>query len=420
MNPLLFGVMRAPRRLIFGPGQRATLPRFAAELGKRALVVTDPRMGGEAALHAMVAGLESAGLAVRVFDQVAAELPLGCIADGITAGQQHAADVVIAVGGGSCIDAAKIIGLILTHGGTPDLYYGENRVPGPILPLIVLPTTSGTGSEVTPVAVLDDPARAVKIGIASAHLIPEIAICDPELTMTCPPGLTAASGADALTHAIEAFTNLRRPVSAELSLDHVFVGKNSLSDFYALEAIRLIGRSLARAVEDGSDAEARADMMLGSTLAGLAFGVAGTAAAHAIQYPVGALTHTAHGVGVAVLMPYVMAWNSPACTVDLACIGEALGLPQAGSTSERAAATIWAVGSLFARIGIPRTLADLGVKPDDLERITTQALAADRLVKNNPRKLDVEGMAQIVVAAFNGTNTEYSTPASPQSKAEVR
>lgn len=410
------GVMRAPRHLVFGAGQRGALARHAGVFGTRALIVTDTRMARDKDFLQMRQALEAQGIATQVFDGVAAELPLSCIEAGAKAGRAAGARMIIGIGGGSCLDAAKIIGLLLSHGGAPQDYYGEYKVPGPIMPLILLPTTSGTGSEVTPVAVLDDPQRAMKIGIASPHLIPEVAICDPELTLSCPPGLTAASGADAMTHAIEAFTTLRRPADSGLSLDHVFIGKNAISDSLALEAIRLIAANLARCVSHGDDLEARSAMMLGSTLAGLAFGVAGTAAAHAIQYPVGAMTHTAHGLGVATLMPYVMAWNRPSCETDFARIGAAMGLAASGDTSRQAEAAIAAIAALFAQVGIPATIAQLGVPEDRLDEIARLALSAERLIKNNPRMLDAEGMDRIVRAAHSG-DLDLLTATSPRKAA---
>lgn len=398
-----FGVVRGPRNLVFGAGQRLALPQFAKALGKRALLVTDERMAGETSFVELVRAVEAAGVSVSIFAGVEAELPAECIAAGVGQGRASSVDLVVGIGGGSCLDAAKIIALLLAHGGDIPDYYGEFKVPGPVLPLIAIPTTAGTGSEVTPVAVVSDKNRAVKVGIASPHLIPHTAICDPELTYGCPPGLTAVSGADALTHAIEAFTTARREPEGSTVHDHVFLGKNALSDFYALEAIRLIGGSLAKAVGDGGDHAARAAMMRGATLAGLAFGTAGTAAAHAVQYPVGALTHTAHGLGVAAMMPYVMEFNLPLARSEMAEIAAALGLPVDGlNQSQRAAAAVDGVAELFAGIGIPPDIRSLGLAENKLDWTAEQALAATRLVKNNPRPLDAQSMKRLVQAAYHG------------------
>jgi alcohol dehydrogenase class IV len=311
------------------------------------------------------------------------------------AARDFAPDLVIGVGGGSCLDMAKCVAVLLTHGGTPQDYYGEFKVPGAVMPLIAVPTTAGTGSEVTPVAVLSDRERQLKVGISSPHLIPTVAICDPDLTMTCPTSLTAIAGADALTHAIEAFTAIRRDPVPGLGQDRVFVGKNATSDFFALRAIALLWESLEAACTQGGNATARANVMLGATMAGLAFGVAGTAAAHAIQYPVGALTHTAHGAGVACLMPYVMAWNAPKIAPELDQIADVTGLTDG-------CAVIPALAALFERIGIPPTLRALGLAEDRLDWVAEQSCGIARLIQNNPRSLSTPEMRCLLGAAYRG------------------
>ncbi len=398
-----FGISRTPRNLVFGAGQRNSLPGYAVALGRRALIVTDARLSAEADFRAIIASLEEAGVVTRIFDETIAELPLSCISNAVRTGADFAADIVIGIGGGSCLDAAKVAALLLAHGGQASDYYGELKVPGPVLPLILLPTTAGTGSEVTPVAVITDPDRAVKVGIASPHLICHTAICDPELTYSCPPGLTAVSGADALTHAIEAFTTLRRVANANIAHEHVFLGKNDISDHYALLAISHISASLKRAYDNGGDKDAREQLMFGSMLAGLAFATAGTAAAHAVQYPVGGLTHTAHGTGVAVMMPYVMEFNRDHCEPEIGEIGQAMGLDLFGlSPAQSADAVIDAVANLFRSIGIPPTIADLGIVKSQLPQVVEQALESVRLIKNNPRPLDSASMSALVNAAFSG------------------
>lgn len=408
----MFGTLRTPRNLVFGVGQRYSLGLYAAALGTRALIVTDERLGADPEFLQLVDSLKKAGLQTCVFDRTIAELPVECIAAAVEAGRAAGADLVIGIGGGSCMDAAKIAALLLAHGGRISDYYGEFKVPGPVLPLICVPTTSGTGSEVTPVAVVTDPDRAVKVGIASPHIISHTAICDPELTYSCPPGLTAVSGADALTHAIEAFTTMRRQPTGTIVHEHVFLGKNALSDNYALLAISHIAASLKRAYDNGCDREARERLMFGATTAGLAFGTAGTAAAHAVQYPVGAMTHTPHGAGVAVMMPYVMEFNRAYCEPELAEIGKAMGLGTSGkSVSEQAGATIDAVEELFRSIGIPKSIADLGVVSGQLPQVAEQAMGSARLIKNNPRPIELDTMAVLVDAAFAGDRARLRSAA---------
>lgn len=390
-----FGTIRAPRELVFGSGQRHSLGRIANKLGGRALVVTDARLAADAEFAATIEQLEKAGLAVRVDDTTLPDVPVDSAAASAAAARDFAPDVVVGIGGGSCLDMAKCLAVLLTHGGRPQDYYGEYNVPGPVMPIIALPTTAGTGSEVTPVAVLSDAERSLKVGISSPHIIPTASICDPDLTLTCPPGLTAVAGADALTHAIEAFTAIRRDPVAGIAQERVFIGKNAFSDHFALRAISLLWQGLEAAYKDGSNTRAREKVMMGATFAGLAFGVAGTAAAHAIQYPVGALTHTAHGAGVACLMPYVMRWNAPQISGELAEIAGATGLDGADEV-------IPAVAALFSRLGIAPTLRELGLEEDRLDWVAEQSCGIARLVQNNPRPLPLPDMRRLVAAAYSG------------------
>lgn len=391
----LFGTLRAPRELLFGAGQRHALGTVAPKLGQRALVVTDARLAADADLSALVGQLEAANLAVLVDSSTLPDVPVESAVSSADNARNFRPDLVIGIGGGSCLDMAKCVALLLAHGGRPQQYYGEHTVPGPVLPLIAIPTTAGTGSEVTPVAVLSDAERSLKVGISSPYLIPTVSICDPELTLSCPPGLTAIAGADALTHALEAFTAIRREPVPGIAQQRVFVGKNALSDQFALSAIELLWQGLEAACKDGADPAAREKVMLGATLAGLAFGVAGTAAAHAIQYPVGALTHTAHGLGVACLMPYVMTWNAPAIEPELAQIAAAAGLKGPGEV-------VPALAALFARIGIPATLRDLGLAEERIDWVAEQSCGITRLIQNNPRPLNAQEMRNLVAAAHGG------------------
>lgn len=394
----LFGTIRAPREILFGAGQRKALGSVARRLGLRALVVTDERLARDPLFLAMIDDLTAHGVTSRVEAGTLPDVPVASAHAAADAARPFAPDLVIGVGGGSCLDMAKCLALLLTHGGKAQDYYGELKVPGPVLPLIALPTTAGTGSEVTPVAVLSDERRTLKVGISSPCLIPMVAICDPELTLTCPESLTAIAGADALTHAIEAFTAIRRAPDARLTQERVFIGKNAVSDQFAIEAIALLWKGLGRACADGADMEAREQVMMGALKAGLAFGVAGTAAAHAIQYPIGALTHTAHGLGVACLMPYVMEWNRPAIGAELAQIAGATGLPGAD-------AVIPALAELFGSIGIPANLGALGLAESKLDWVAEQSCGIERLIQNNPRAINPGQMRQLVGAAFAGERT---------------
>jgi len=401
----LFAALRPPKEILFGKGQSDAIGLVAARHGTRALVCTDARFASTPSFSKIADKLNGAGIAVHVFDRVEPDVPYDSVALCVEDARSFGPDVVIGLGGGSCLDMAKCAALILRHGGALRDYYGEFKVRGPILPVIAVPTTAGTGSEATPVAVISDASRTLKVGISSPYLIPVAAICDPELTMTCPPSLTAIAGADALTHAIEAYTAGRRGTDAELAQKQVFIGKSALSDHYALLAIKLLGRSLERAYRNGAEEDARADVMMGALAAGCAFGTAGTAAAHAIQYPVGALTRTPHGLGVAAVLPYVMTYNRQASLAEMAEIAETLGVGVADNSDENADAAIVEVARIFAAIGITPTLAKLGLTEDKLDWTAEQAVGIERLIKNNPRPIDLTAMKRLIRAAYDGDLT---------------
>lgn len=403
MTRLDYGICRPPARLIFGPGQRRAIGRAAADLGNRALVCTDARFAQLPEMAEIRADLAAHGVETKVFDATEPELPLAGILACVDEFRSFDPEIIIGIGGGSCLDLAKLVSLLLSYPGPLSEYYGEFKVPGPVRPLIAVPTTSGTGSEVTPVAVLADPDRAMKVGISSPELIPHTAICDPELTVTCPVGLTAISGADALAHAIEAFAAVERLADAEMAMQRVFVGKNTFSDHYALTAIKLIYAHLERAVSDGTNIEARSAVMLGATYAGLAFGSGGTGAAHAIQYPVGAQTHTAHGLGVGILLPYTMDFNLDAAAKNYAEIGVAIGVATPEQpAAEAAAAAIGAIRDLFDTIKIPASLRDINVAEDSLDELSSLSMNAARLVENNPAELSPSAIKSILIRALAG------------------
>jgi alcohol dehydrogenase len=406
IRPATFGVLRLPRNIVVGVQQRFAVADIAAEIGSNVLVCTDRRLAASEELQALVRSLESRKLTVRVFGDTEAELPTPGIIACVEELKGQDIDVIIGFGGGSCMDMAKVVSVLLTHGGQPSDYYGEFAVPGPVKPVIALPTTAGTGSEATAIAVVSDPGLGMKMGISSPHIIPFASVCDPELTYTCPPSLTAATGADTFVHLIESFTAITREPSSTLANERVFVGKNVLTDSLALDGIRLVGRSLATAYKDPANAEARGDMMLAALYGGIVLSNAGTAAAHAIQYPVGALTHTPHGVGVGLLLPYVVRHNFSAILPQLGQIAEALGRDTKGMDARAAALSgVEAIDEIIAAIELPATLEELGVKDSDLDRIAHLSLNSKRLIDNNPVPLDLEAVSTIVQAAFTGDRT---------------
>ena len=397
----MYAVLRSPRLILFGTGQRRSIPRLAAARGSRALVVVDPFLSETPDITRLREELAALGVQSQLFDEVVPELPVAAITKAARAARDFGADLFIAVGGGSSIDTAKMAAVLERHGGEVSDYYGEGRVPGPVAPIIAAPTTAGTGSEATPVAVITDPVRESKIGVSSPYLIPDVAVCDPELTLSCPPAVTAASGADALCHAIESYTAVKGRTDDSAS-DRVFMGATSLTDFLALEAIRSIAAGLVRSYREPGDLEARSLTLYGSLLAGMAFGTAGTAAAHALQYPVGAVTHTSHGVGVGLLLPYVMAVNAVSRERELADVALALGAEPAPVADLAAQAPIL-VRDLMQQLDIPVALADLGFPRERLGWAAEQGITAKRLAENNPVPLTLDRAREILEAAYDGS-----------------
>ncbi len=335
--------------------------------------------------------LTAAGVTFGAFDGITPEPGVELVRECAAAARAFGPDVIIGLGGGSNMDTAKLVSLLLAHGGDPLDYTGDCRVPGPVKPLVCVPTTAGTGSEVSAAAVFTDTANHIKVSCLSPFLRPAFAVVDPLFTVSCPPRVTADSGIDALTHAVEGFCavgndNFPLP-SGEKS---VYQGKNPMADMMAREAIALVGKFLKRAVADGNDLEARDGMALAGTLGGLAFSNAGVALVHAMEYPVGGAVHVSHGAGNGLLLPYVMRFNLPMSLSTLA--GVALALPGArppggadGSPEALAEAAIRAVEQLRADIGIPTRLRDIGVTEDMLPGFAAKAFAIKRLMRVNPR-----------------------------------
>lgn len=394
------GVLRPPATVLFGRGVVQAVGGQAAALGRRALVCTDGTLARGPQGSAVVRSLRAAGLAVDVLDAAVPELPLGAVEAAVARARAHAPDCVVGLGGGSSIDLAKLVALGLSTDVPLREQYVENAVSAPTVPVIAVPTTAGSGSEVTPVAVLSDPDITLKVGISSPYLVPRAAICDPALTEGAPPAVTAHAGIDALAHAIEAFTAIRRSGWADV-VSRGFVGGNVLSDRFAVHAVAQLSRSLRAAVDD--DPAGRSAALEGSLCAGLAFATAGTAAAHALQYPLGARTGTPHGLGTGLLLPYVMAFNVRAQPERLAAVAVAMG------ADPEPAAAIEAVLDLARDLGLPRTLQELGVERSALEPMAEQALGIARLIQNNPREVDLAGAVSILEAAWSGDWAPLST-----------
>jgi alcohol dehydrogenase class IV len=409
LNTLGLGLLRQPKTVIFGPGQRSQLPYLVRSIGTRVLICTDERMAGSDHYAEIVAALDAHGVSVSAYSRTEPDLPRENIAEATAEFAGREIDVVIGLGGGSCLDMAKVTAVMLARGGDVRDIYGENVIDGPGLPVITVPTTGGTGAEVTCISVVYDVDKGMKIGVASPYLEAHAAVIDPELTLTCPPGLTAATGADALSHLIESFTDRAKNPNPEQIDKHLYVGKNVLTDLYCRHGLELLNTSLERVVTEPANIGARSDTMMAAYCAGMAINTAGTAGAHAIQSPIGALTHTAHGFGVGALLPYIMRFNLPARVAEFAEIGRILGASnRAEPELEQAKAGILRVDEILGAMGVPADLKALGLEPSEFAFVADQALLATRLTANNPRELTRERIVGILQRGYDGDRSFWN------------
>jgi alcohol dehydrogenase class IV len=390
-------------QILFGRHAARQLGEVTLRLrARRVLVVTDPILLKAGLLENVHGPLSEAGIQMEMFSEGEQEPSLRAAESAIAVARSFKPDVVLGLGGGSNMDLAKITAVCLAHGGKPLDYVGDDKIPGPITPLLCMPTTAGTGSEVSAATVLTDTANQMKVGILSNYLRPAVALIDPLLTLSCPPNVTADSGIDALTHAIEAYTAID---NEDFPLPHgertVYQGRTPMGDLVAEKAMSLIGQFLRRAVADGADIEAREGMALAATLGGLAFSNVGVALVHAMEYPVGGATHCSHGAGNGLLLPYVMRFNLPGREERFATIANLLGeTTQDMGEQEAAHKAIEAVEKIRIAIGIPQRLRDLGVKQEQLHSFAEKAAGIKRILRVNPRTVTVEDVEQIYRSAF--------------------
>ncbi|MDJ1433192.1 hydroxyacid-oxoacid transhydrogenase [Halostagnicola sp. A-GB9-2] len=395
-------------RIKFGTGASEELGDELADRDiESILVVTDDQLRETGTVETALESVPER-IDVSIFDGVEPDPGIAVYESAIATAGEHAPDAVVGIGGGSSLDVAKVTGALADSDRevleyvAPPVGDGE-AVPDSDVRVVGIPTTAGTGSESSPAAVVSLPDRELKVGISSRHLFPDLAIVDPLLTVTLPPAITASSGMDALTHAIEAYTTRRfdtKPAPDRAGDRPDYGGRTELTDMYAERAIELIAGSLQRAVNNGSDVEARRDMSLGTLLAGIAFTNAGLGATHAMAYPVAGENHTPHGVTVAVLLPEVIRYNSSTAVDRYARIGELLGEDLTGVddryVGERAAI---AVESLATDIGIPSGLSELGVDSEDVPRLAEKTEEIQRLLVGNPRRFEREDLEDVLEAA---------------------
>lgn len=360
--------------VLFAPGAIRRLPEVAATFGvTRAMLVTDLGVRDAGLTNDAEAALAEAGCAVRVFDEVTADPPAHVVERATAFARECAAEMVIGIGGGSSLDVAKLAAYLARSDERLEDIYGVGLAKGARLPLALAPTTAGTGSEATPIAIVTTPTDEKK-GVVSRSLLPDWAVLDPELTLGLPAHVTAATGIDAMVHAIEAFISRRL--------------KNPVSDGLARQALALLSANIRTACRDGQNLEARSAMLLGSTLAGMAFANAPVAAVHALAYPIGALFHVPHGLSNALVLNAVLRFNlseARALYAELAPIVD----PWARDLPEDVAAGrfLAALEAIRHDCGAPASLAEVGIGPSDLDRLADDAMKQTRLLANNPREV---------------------------------
>ena len=381
MNPI---TLLQPPRIAFGNGCAPQCADFLAGLGvKRVLVVSStpviPTLG------AVTKALKKAGLEAVFAPPVDCEPTRRLFEAVLPVAKERKIDGVLGVGGGSAIDVAKLVAALACARQQVDQIFGINLLQGRELPLVCMPTTAGTGAEVSPNAILLDEADELKKGVVSPHLVPDAAYVDPLLTVSVPPAVTAATGLDALTHCIEAYAN---------KFAHPIV------DAYALQGIRLISANLVRAVQNGNDLEARAAMALGSLYGGLCLGSVNTAAVHALAYPLGGRFHVAHGISNALLLPHVLRFNFSAAPGRYADISAALGVKRNGSDLCAAEKGVEFLSQLSRDCGVPQKLSELKIPRDAIPVMACAAMKVTRLLKNNLRALTESDAAGIYEAAY--------------------
>lgn len=368
----------------------------------RALVITDRVLEDVGVIDPVLASLRNAGVLVEVFNGGEPEPSIAAAVAAVDHARSFQPDVLIGLGGGSNMDLAKLAAVLYTHGGEPQQYFGFDNVPGPVLPLVCVPTTAGTGSEVSHAAVVTDTANHIKVSTLSNYLRPTLAVVDPELTYSCPKQVTADSGIDALTHAIEAITATDFDKLAVAPDEPcAYEGRFPLGECLGEKAIELVAQHLVTAVREPSNAAAREGMALAATLAGLAFSNCGVALVHALEYPIGGVLHCSHGAGNGLLLPFVMRYNLPQRAETFARIAKLLGVNTAGmEVAEAAEAAIGAVERLKTAIGIPERLRDLGAKESQLPQFAQKAFAIKRLMTTNPRLPTEAELVELLRSAY--------------------
>lgn len=365
------------KHIVHGAGSLALLPEKLALLDvpvKRIALITQPAMEQNGVIGRVVQALATRDIEARIVRGVEPEPTIENV-EAVFREQiaPFAPDVILSIGGGSVLDAAKLFAVRLTNNAPLREWLGIDLIKRPGIPLVLVPTTAGTGSEVTPNAIVTLPDEELKVGIVSRHLLPQLVVLDAELTFGLPKPITAATGIDAFVHSLESYISTKA---------------NPVSDMFAMESMRLIGANLVEAYQNGHSVKAREAMMLGSMYGGLALTAAGTAAVHALAYPLGGMFGVTHGVANAMLLPHVMAFNKDAIVARLANVARALDISRHGDDDETAAdALIERLTEWTEVVQIPQDLRQFGVSESHLDALAEAASKVKRLLGNNPKPL---------------------------------
>jgi alcohol dehydrogenase len=377
----------SPNKVVFGLDAIKSLGSEALQLGARkALIVTDPGVVKTDLLQPAKASLESAGIPFIIYDRVEPEPPIRCVNEATSQFRSEGCDVIVGFGGGSSLDVAKGISLLATNGGNLLDLCGIDLVKKKGVPKILIPTTSGTGSEVTRVLVVTDEKNNTKEVVNSIHVLADVAIVDPLLTLTVPPRVTADSGMDALVHSIETY---------------VSVNATPYSDIFAEKAVQWIGQYLPTAWAKGSNLEARYFMSLAATYGGTAFASGGLGAVHALAYPIGTEYHLAHGRSNAIMLPHIMKFNLSGNPEKYASVAGFMGKRTEGIPAMKGALlAIEAIQELLETLQIPYRLRDYGISKKDFPTLVEGAMRFARLFVPNPRDLTEEDVQYIYEQAY--------------------
>jgi alcohol dehydrogenase class IV len=352
---------------------------------RKALIVTDPGFLQTGLVQAPLDSLRQSGLLVDVYADVAADPPEELVLRAVRFAIEKKSDIIIGLGGGSSMDVAKLIAILAAGSQAINAIYGIGNVKGARLPLVQIPTTAGTGSEVTNIAIVTT-GETTKMGVVAPQLYADLAILDAELTLGLPPLVTAATGIDAMVHAIEAYTSKHK--------------KNPMSDSLARQALGMLSANIEVACKDGKNLAARQAMLLGACLAGQAFSNAPVAAVHALAYPIGGIFHVPHGLSNALVLPHVLQFNLPDAHQLYSELADIVAPGGQGGTEARAMQLIGAMQQIAAVTGIHTTLRQVGIAECDLDRLADDAMLQTRLLGNNPRTMTRDHARAIYAAAL--------------------